>query len=185
MYKIEQMEPTPGSPAYYGRLAAQAPARGQAVAIPGGPPPFRELPLPPEALESNANKKSRETMERLFRQLNNPSSSAHRNSFKKKYGVNWSTIRNQKMKNFKNQQEAKAARRKEALERHKNAEWAAYIQEWRQWRNANPPGPGMPTEGDPIRILGGMTRKIRSSKKKDGVVKSRKGRKNMRSRRRS
>ncbi len=180
------MEPTPGSPAYYERLAAAAPAPGPAVAIPGGPPPIRRLPLPPEALESNANKKSRETIERLFRQLNNPHSSAHRNSFKKKYGVNWSTIRNQKMKNFKNQQEAKATRRKEALERHKNAEWAAYIQEWRQWRNSRPPpGPGVPTMGEPVRILGGMTRKRRSSKKKDGVVQSRHGRKRMRSRRRS
>jgi hypothetical protein len=171
LYKIEQMEPEPGTPAYYERLASQAGPSVPPAPVPGGPPPIRKLPLPPEAVESNANRKSREGIQRLFRQLNNPHSSAHRNSYKKKYGVNWATVRNQKKRNFNSQQAAKAATRKEALERHRNAEWAAYIEEWKAWRNSLPPpepGTFRPTMGYPVRLIGGTTRK-RSSKKKNGL----------------
>jgi hypothetical protein len=174
------MDPLPGTPAYYERLERNSPPYVPGPPIPGGPPPIRRLPLPPEALESNANRTSRETFERLFRKLNNPRSSAHRNEYKKRFGVNWSTVRNQKMRNFQNQQATKAARRKEALNRHKNAEWAAYLQEWRRWRNSQPPpGPGVPTMGEPVRIFGGKTRKRRSTKKKDGVSTRSRSRKEM------
>lgn len=167
------MEIVPGSPAYYERLAAEfaaAPAAPAPPVVNTGPRIYG--PPPAESLESNANRTSRLKMEKLFRNLNSPHITGYRNAFKKKYGVNWSTVRNKKIANFKATQNAKAARRREALIRHRNAEWAAYVQHLRNTRP--PPGPGVPAQGDPVRVVfgyGGKTRKRRSTKKKDAVVK--------------
>lgn len=164
------MEPTPGSPAYYEKLMRESPP----LELPNRGTPIYGPP-PPEALESNANRKFRESIEKTFLQLNLPQYTGLRNSFKKKYGVNWSTVRNKKISNFKANQATKAARRREALIRHRNAEWAAYVQRLRNTRPA--PGPGQPSQGDPVRVVfgyGGKTQKRRSSKKKYAVVQSRK-----------
>lgn len=160
------MEPEPGSPAYYERLAAAGPPVALHYDIPGGPPPILKLPLPPEAVESNANRKYRENKTRFFRKLNNPFNDRYRKLFKEKMGVNWVTVRNQKKKQFQNELNGKEASRQEAMKRHRNKEWAAYLVEHRKWRNSLPKGPGIPTLGDPVRLFGGKTRRNRNSKKK-------------------
>ncbi len=128
----------PGSPAYY-----ENSMRGVA------PSPVTENPIygppPPESIERNENRIAREKKGKTFRNLNNPSSAynAKRNAFRRIKGFNWATVKNRVKQGFKNEQNAKAATRLNALKRHRNAEWQAYVQQYREKH---------PNQGAPPRI---------------------------------
>lgn len=135
---------------------------------------------PPEALESDENRKYRESKTRMFRYLNNPANSTYRNSLKRKTGKEWKNIREKTIKNFKNELAAKEVKRAKALENFRNKEWTAYIEEWKRTHHPAAPGSGIPAQGHPIRLFGGLqkTRK-RTYKKKHAVVKRSSTRKGM------
>ena len=142
----------PGHPAQYANSAG-------AVLLPAedliyGPPP-------PEALESNVNRNLRQKKERSIRRLNNPSPfyNSLRDQFLKTKGMHWSAARAQFIQQFKNEQAQKAAARFDALKRHRNADWQAYVARYMEEHKNN-----IPKRGPPPRIsygYGGGTRRRR------------------------
>jgi hypothetical protein len=149
----------PGSPAYYENIM-----RGVAPSPPMGNTIYG--PVPPEALESNANRNAREKKERTIRRLNNPSPlyNSVRTRFLETKGMPWSAARAQILEQFKQEQAQKAATRFAALKAHRNAEWQAYVARYMEEHKNN-----IPKRGPPPRIsygYGGGTRRRRRDRKR-------------------
>lgn len=123
-------------------------------------------PLPPEAVESNTNRKNREKKQEMFRKLNNQNTRYNniRATFKKVKGVNWKNAAANTKKLFQNEQNAKATKRFETKKKFRNAEWTRHTNEWK--KSYVPPAFGslIPQAGAPPRInfgYGGARKTLR------------------------